>query len=323
MPKIFVSRTLPPRAQALLRSQPDCIVVQWEGEEPVSSDRLLQEVKDGVDGLLVMLTEKIDEELLDAAGSRLKVVSTMSVGLDHINKPACQARGVLIGNTPDTLTAAVAELTIGLLIATGRRFAEAARAVMTGEWPKWSPLWMCGSQISGKVVGIVGLGAIGVAIGERLRGFGVASIIYSSPNPKPTASASISATHVPLPTLLSTSDIILLCCPLTPATRHLISTKEFAQMKPSAIFINTARGPIVDQAALVQALRNGTIAAAGLDVTDPEPLDPSSDLLKLDNCLVLPHIASATLETREEMARVAVENVLAGVRRRPLTAQVL
>ncbi|KAI9101125.1 glyoxylate reductase [Phlyctochytrium arcticum] len=312
---VLLCRYLPPQAEErIAREFPDLV-------RTTSSDRaeLLANVS-GKIGILVKLTDKVDAEFLDAAGPQLKVISTMSVGFDHIDLPACKARNIQVGYTPDVLTDATAELTVALLLATARRFGEALRAPKVGEWTSWSPTWMCGYQMAGKTVGFVGYGRIGQAVARRLSTFKLANVLYSCPSPKQDLDQQTAATHVPFSQLLTESDVVIVTCALNSDTKHLFNSSAFTKMKPTAIFINTARGQIVKQSDLVTALQNKTIAAAGLDVTDPEPLPQDHPLLQLDNALVLPHIGSATIETREAMADLAIENLVRGVRGEPLLA---
>ena len=270
-----------------------------------------------MDGVYCLLTERIDAELLDAAGPQLKVVSTMSVGYDHVDLPALRARGVALGNTPGVLTETTADLAVALLLAAARRLPEAWRAAQDGTWGPWQPEWMTGRDVYGSTVGIVGLGRIGAAVARRLLGFGC-RIVYSGPRPRPELAEPLGAAYVPFEQLLAKSDFVSIHCPLNDATRRLFDAAAFAAMQPTAILINTSRGPVVDQDALYQALKAGQIAAAGLDVTTPEPLPVDHPLFSLPNCVVLPHIGSASIRTRLQMAMMAAENLIAGVEGRPL-----
>lgn len=308
-PTVFVTRRLP--AAALERLQARCTVRLWDSDDVIPRTELLVRVA-GVDGIYCLLTERIDGELLDAAGPNLKVVSTMSVGYDHIDVAACRARGVQIGNTPDVLTETTADLALALLLAAARRLPEAIAAVKTGTWGPWQPEWMTGTDLYGSTVGIVGLGRIGAAVARRLRGFDC-QLLYSGPRPHPELAGSVAATYVEFEALLAASDFVSIHCPLTDATYHLFDSAAFAQMKPAAILINTSRGGVVNQEALYTALATGQIGAAGLDVTTPEPLPPDHPLLTLPNCVVLPHIGSATIATRTRMALMAADNLVAGV----------
>jgi lactate dehydrogenase-like 2-hydroxyacid dehydrogenase len=245
----------------------------------------------------------------------------MSVGYDHVNVPACARRGVAVGNTPGVLTGTTADLALALMLATARRIPEAAEAIKLGEWTTWKPEWMAGADLFDSTVGIVGLGRIGQAVAKRLTGFGC-RILYHDVQPMPAVAESLGATFVDMDTLLAEADFITLHTQLTEATYHLFNAAAFRKMKRSAILVNTSRGPVVDQEALYDALASGEIAGAGLDVTEPEPLPADHKLLKLKNCVVLPHIASASVATRTKMALIAAENVIAGVTGQPLPCPV-
>jgi lactate dehydrogenase-like 2-hydroxyacid dehydrogenase len=316
---VLVSALIPDAAAARLRERFGKGLRQW-CEGPVMPRAALLDGVAGASGLYCLINDRINAELLDAAGSALKVVSTMSVGYDHVDVAACRARGIAVGHTPQVLTETTAELALALMLATARRLPEALAAVREGEWGAWQPEWLVGTDISGSTVGIIGAGRIGVALARLLGGFGC-RLLYAGPRPSPEADA-LGARHVPLATLLAESDIVTVHAPLTPETRGLINRDTLAQMKPTALLINTSRGPLVDQDALVNALRNGVIAAAGLDVTTPEPLPTDHPLLTLPNCVVLPHIGSATRATRTRMAQLAADNLIAGVEGRPLPAAV-
>ncbi|KAJ3201968.1 hypothetical protein HDU67_000942 [Dinochytrium kinnereticum] len=321
-PRVFLCRPLPPTAQKALITDSRVTVESWDSNDAIPRSILLEKIS-GADGVLVMLTDRVDAEFMNAAGPQLKVVSTMSVGYDHIDVVACRKShpDIRFGITPDVLTDCTAELTVGLLLATAHRFKEATRAVTDGTWGKWSPTWMCGSQMTSKTIGLVGFGRIGCAVAERLAPFKPARLLYSSPSAKSAADA-VNAQHVAFDELLRNSDIVIVTCKLTPETRHMFAKSAFGKMKPNSIFINTARGGIVNQDDLFDALRDGVIGAAGLDVTDPEPMSPTHPLTTLHNCIILPHIGSATIETREAMAMLAVNNVIAGVLNEPLLAHV-
>nr|XP_002732924.2 PREDICTED: glyoxylate reductase/hydroxypyruvate reductase-like [Saccoglossus kowalevskii] len=316
--KIFVTRNIPQKALDIL--QPECHVTQWKSDDPVPRSELLKNVP-GIDGLYCLLTDTIDGDILTAAGPSLKAVSTMSVGYDHINLAELKRRNIPLGYTPDVLTDATAELTVSLLLATSRRLLEAAEQVRNGGWGSWVPLWMCGSGLSNSTVGIVGLGRIGMAVGQRLKPFGVKRFLYTGRSPK-SDSHLLPAEFVSLDDLLLQSDFVIACCSLTPETTDLFKTETFEKMKSSAIFINTSRGGVVNQDDLLEALESGTIKAAGLDVTVPEPLPTDHPLLELENCVVLPHIGSATVETRTEMSVLAANNLLAGLKGHPIPCQV-
>ncbi|MCX7852301.1 MAG: D-glycerate dehydrogenase [Caldilineales bacterium] len=309
LPRVFVTRRLPEPAMSRLYEAP-LVLDLWPEAEPPPYDNLRRRVA-GCQGLLCLLTDRIDEGVLDAAGPALRVVSQMAVGVDNIDLAACTRRGIPVGHTPGVLTEATADLAVALMLATARRLVEAANDVKAGRWRTWDPMGWVGPDLHGSTVGIVGLGRIGAAVARRLRGFAV-RLLYHNPRPSPFADE-VGATWVPWETLLAASDFLTLHCPYSPATHHLINAAALAQMKPTAILINTARGGVVDQEALLQALRAGQIAAAGLDVTTPEPLPPDHPLLSLPNVVVLPHIGSASLSARRRMAEMAVDNLLAGL----------
>ncbi len=269
-----------------------------------------------VEGLLTWLTDRVDAALL-ARMPRLRVISNYAVGVDNIDVAACTRRGIPVGHTPGVLTDAVADLTWALLLAVARGIVSAAADARAGRWGLWSATRWLGADLAGRTLGIVGFGAIGQAVARRARGFGM-RIVYASRSPKPRAEMALAARRLPLDALLAESDFVSLHVPLTPATRGLIGEAQLRRMKPSAYLINMARGAVVDTDALLRALRQGWIAGAALDVTDPEPLPASHPLYQLPNVLITPHIGSATHGTRERMARLAVANLLAGLEGRPL-----
>ncbi len=263
-------------------------------------------------GLFTLLTDPVDEALL-ARAPELRVVSNMAVGVNNIDLDACTRRGIPVGHTPGVLTDATADLAMLLLLSAARRLPEAALDAREGRWTTWSPTGWLGADLRGRTLGIVGFGAIGQAVAARARAFGM-RILYHSRTRKPKVERHLEATFVSLTDLLRQSDFVSLHVPLTPETRGLIAADALRAMKPTAILVNTARGPVVDTDALVHALREGWIRAAALDVTDPEPLPPEHPLYALPNCLITPHIGSATEETRRRMAELACENLLAGLR---------
>nr|AAY63988.1 putative glyoxylate reductase/hydroxypyruvate reductase [Lysiphlebus testaceipes] len=306
--KVLVTRgDIPESGLSILKNKYDLIC--WNKTTPIPRTEFLSMVKD-VDGIFCLLTDKIDEEILSTAGSKLKVVSTMSVGLDHLNLNALKTRGIHVGYTPGVLTDATAELTIGLLLATSRKIIAAEHALRNGEWTSWSPNWMCGPGLANSTVGIVGLGRIGARVGEYLKPFGVNKILYSSRTEK-TDAKKFNGQHVSLNTLLTESDFIIVTIALTPETREMFGKSSFDMMKSTAIFINISRGEIVDQPALIDALKNNKIRGAGLDVMTPEPIPLDHELLKLDNCVLLPHIGSAAIEARREMSVITAKNISA------------
>uniref|UniRef100_UPI00398F2924 glyoxylate reductase/hydroxypyruvate reductase-like isoform X2 n=1 Tax=Pristiophorus japonicus TaxID=55135 RepID=UPI00398F2924 len=294
-----------------------CDVEHWDSDDPVPRSTLLKGVA-GAHGLYCLLTEKIDKELLDAAGPNLKVISTMSVGFDHLSLEEIKKRGIRVGYTPDVLTNATAELTVALLLATARRLMEAVAEAKNGGWGTWKPLWLCGYGLSDSTVGILGLGRIGLAVAQRLKPFGVKKFLYTDFEPKPEIAAQIQAEYVPLDKLAEQSDFVTVHCALTPETNGLCNKHLFSKMKSTAVFINTSRGAVVNQDNLYQALTTGQIAAAGLDVTVPEPLPTDHPLFALKNCVILPHVASATIATRTAMAQLTVNNLIAGLKDEPM-----
>ena len=310
-PRVLVTRRIPEVGLAAVRASAD--VDLWDDELPPPREVLLERVR-GVDGLLSLLTDRVDDELLDAAGPGLKVVSNYAVGYDNIDVAACRARGVAVGNTPGVLTETTADLAFALLMAVARRIPESYDYVRADQWQTWGPLTLLGKDIHGATLGIVGLGRIGREMARRARGFGMRTIYYSRTQAPPEVEAELGATFAPLDDLLAESDYVTLHTALTEETHHLIGAVALARMKPGAILINTSRGGVVDQAALVEALRSGQLFGAGLDVTDPEPMRADDPLLSLPNCLVVPHIASASERTRDRMAEKAAANLIAGLR---------
>ena len=308
-PKVFVTRAIPEEGFEMIRDF--CEVDLWLDELPPTRDELLQHVR-GVDGLLCLLTDTIDGEVMDKAGPQLKVISNYAVGYDNIDVPAATARKIPVGNTPDVLTDATADFAFALLMAVARRIPEAERYVLEGKWKTWGPMALLGVDVQGATLGLVGFGRIGKAVARRAIGFDM-RVIYYSPNEK-NAYPDLNATQVEFETLLRESDFISLHIPLTPETRHLISAEALSKMKPNAVLINTARGPVVDSEALYQALKEKRIFGAGLDVTEPEPIPTNSPLLTLDNIVIAPHIASASKATREKMSSLAAQNLIAGLK---------
>lgn len=312
-PKVFITRKIPEKGLAQIRAACDTDI--WEGDLPPSREVLLARVR-GVDGILSLLTDKIDAKIMDAAGPQLKVVSNMAVGYDNIDIPAATARGIAVGNTPGILTETTADFAFALLLAAARGVVAGERFVRAGKWQTWEPMRLLGVDVHGATLGIVGFGRIGQAVARRAAGFGMRVLYHQRHNS--SAAASLGAVRVDFETLLRESDFVSLHVPLTPETRHLMDARAFQLMKKSAMLINTARGSVVDSAALYSALRNGEIAFAALDVTEPEPISPDDPLLTLKNVLVTPHLGSASKATRDKMAIMAAENLLAGVHGKPL-----
>jgi lactate dehydrogenase-like 2-hydroxyacid dehydrogenase len=311
--KAFVTRALPEEALSIVREAAEVEV--WPEDGPPPRQALLERAA-AADGLLCLLTDRIDAELLDRA-PRLRVVSQMAVGVDNIDVAACAARGVVVGNTPGVLTETTADLAFALILATARRVTGAERALRDGEWTTWSPFWLTGPDVHHGTLGILGMGRIGYEVARRAHGFHM-RILYHNRRRNEAAERDFGAEYVDLSALMAESDFLSLHMPLTPETRHIIGAAELARMKSSAILINTARGAVVDQRALFEALRDRRIAAAGLDVFETEPLPLDDPLLTLDNVVLLPHVGSATVQTRTRMAVLAARNLAAGLRGEPL-----
>jgi glyoxylate reductase len=266
----------------------------------------------GVEGLLCLLTDRIDAEIMEAAGSELKIISNHAVGVDNVDVTAATTRGIPVGNTPGILTDATADMTFALLLAAARRVVEGDRLVKAGGWKTWGPGFMLGADLAGATLGIVGFGRIGRAVARRASGFGMRILFADQSHAQ--SEPGVTAAQVDLETLLRESDFVTLHTPLTGDTRNLINANTLRQMKPTAVLVNTSRGPVVNQEALYAALSAKRIFAAGLDVTVPEPLPADHPLLGLDNCIIVPHIASASWQTRQRMSRMAAENLIAGLK---------
>jgi glyoxylate reductase len=297
--RCFVTRRLPGTALDRLAEAHDVEV--WAERLPPSRARLVEEAAEA-EGLLTTLTDRIDASLLDRC-PKLRAIANYAVGYDNLDLAAAHARGIQVGNTPDVLTDATADLAFALLMAAARKLPEAAAAVRNGDWLTWEPAGYLGADVRGATLGIIGFGRIGRAVAKRAEGFEMT--VVHTPN-------------TPLDELLQSSDFVSLHVPLTPETHHLIDHAALAKMRPTAILINTARGPIVDQRALRQALIDGQIAGAALDVTDPEPLPSDDPLLDAPNLIVVPHIGSATRTARGRMADMAVDNLLAALAGQPM-----
>jgi glyoxylate reductase len=306
--KVYVTRHLPEAAWNRLVET--CDVEIWDEEFPPPYHTLLAKVADK-EGLLCLLTDKIDANLMDAA-PHLKVISQVAVGYDNIDVAAATARGILVGNTPGVLTDATADFAFTLLMAAARRVVEGMDYVRAGQWQTWGLTLLLGQEVHGATLGIVGLGRIGQALAKRAAGFDM-RILYHNRRRLPEMEAALGVEYVDFETLLRESDFISLHVNLTDETRGLVGAEALAKMKETAVLINTARGPVVDTDALYDALKNGQIAYAALDVTDPEPLPADHKLLTLPNLIVAPHIASATITSRTKMSLMAVDNLLAGV----------
>jgi glyoxylate reductase len=305
-PKVFITRRIPDAGLNLIYEE--CEVDLWDQDLPPSKEELLQHVP-GVDGILSLLSDPIDAEVIKAAGENLRVISNYAVGYNNIDIQEATRRNISVGNTPGVLTEATADFAFALMMSAGRRVVEAEKHVRAGKWKTWGPSTLLGVDFAGATLGIIGFGRIGKAMARRATGFGMRILIYD-----PTTQPMAGIIKVDLDTLYRESDFISIHTPLTPETKHLINADAFGKMKPNAVLVNTARGEIVDQAALYDALKNHRIFAAGIDVSDPEPLPMDSPLLELDNLIVCPHIASASTSTRENMALIAAGNLLAGLR---------
>ena len=315
MGKVFVTRSIPQDGISLLSSKFEVEV--WDGRDPPARDVLLARTS-GCAGVLTMLSDRVDGAFLDAAGAGLKGVANFAVGYNNIDVEAAASRGVAVGNTPGVLTDATADTAVGLMIAAGRCFVPAVRNVSNLEWRNWEPMMFLGQEFRGKTVGIIGMGRIGSAVAERLHfGWGM-KVIYTSRTDKEDVDKRLLSKRVELDTLLRESDVISLHTSLQKETRGLIGSTQFGLMKPNAIFINTARGEIVDQDALYNALKSRRLFAAGLDVTDPEPLPSDSPLRNVDSCIILPHIGSATFHARSRMSIMAAENLMAAIEGSPM-----
>ena len=306
MPKVVVTGKIPQMALDRIKSLYD--VWAWQEETPISRAHLLQEVK-GASAIVSLLTEKVDEELLSAAGDNLKVVCNVAVGYNIIDVASCLKRNLIVTNTPGVLTDATADISMSLILMTTRRLGEGERVIRSQKPWAWGMFYMLGSSIQNRQLGIVGMGQIGMATAKRAASFGM-KIAYTRRNRlAENIEKELNATYMTMDELLQTSDVVSLHCPYSEKTHHLISTKELSMMKNSAFLINTARGPIVDEAALVEALVKKEITGAGLDVYEEEPkVNPG--LLNLENVVLIPHLGSATVETRTAMANLAIDNLI-------------
>ncbi len=306
-PKVYVTRKVPEQALEILRSVAEVSV--WDREDvPPPRQVILRELAQA-DGVFSLLTDRIDAEVM-AAAPRLKVISNFAVGFDNVDIPAATKRGIVVTHTPDVLTETVADFTVCLMLAAARRLVEADRYMRDGKWKTWEPLLLAGQDIHHATLGLIGLGRIGAAVARRAQGFGM-QVLYYDVVRREDLERSLSITHRSLDDVLRDSDVISVHVPLSEQTRHLIGRAQFALMKNTAVFVNTSRGPVVDQAALTQALASRRIFAAGIDVFEQEPVSPDDPLLKLDNVIVVPHIASASIPTRIRMATLAAENLVA------------
>ncbi len=310
-PRVFITRVIAQEALDKIAQVTEMEV--WPEELPPPYEVLLEKARDA-EGLLTMLSDRIDANLMDTAPG-LKVVSNLAVGYDNINIAEATKRHIVVSNTPGVLTGTTADLAFTLLMAAARCVVEADNYTRKGRWKTWGPKILLGQDIHDATLGLVGLGRIGAEVARRGRGFNMKVLYYDVIRRSEEEERQLGVEYIPeLAKLLSSADFISVHVPLLPQTRHLIGAAEFALMKPTAVFINTSRGPVVDQKALYEALKSGQIFSAGLDVTEVEPISPDDPLLTLDNVIITPHIASASFTTRKEMAFMTAENLLAGLR---------
>ena len=311
MAKVLVTREIPPAGLHLLEDF-DVTVLS---EAPPKREEQLEAAR-GASGILSVLTENIDAEVMDAAGESLKVVANMAVGYDNVDVEAATERGIVVTNTPGVLDETTADTAFMLLLAAARRLGEGERLLRAGKWEHWGPKQLVGPDVYGKRLGIVGMGNIGRAVARRASGFGM-QVLYTSRSRKPEVERDLGAKRVHLDDLLREANFVSVHTPLTPETRHLIGDRELGLMQPTAVLVNTSRGPVIDEAALAGALAERRIFAAGLDVYEEEP-EVHPKLLELENVVLAPHIGSASIETRDRMAALAAENLVAVLRgRRP------
>ncbi len=313
MPRVFVTRTVAPEAIELLSRYTE--VDAWEPIESISREEFIRRIAD-VDGILQWGGDPIDGPAMDAA-PKLKVIANVSVGYNNIDVEAATQRGIKVSNTPGVVTGSTADLAFALMLAISRRLVEMTDIVKNGEWREFGPMEILGHDVHGKTLGIIGMGRIGAAVAQRARGFDM-KVLYYNRYRRPDE-AEYGAEYVEdIPTLLSRSDFVSIHVPMSKETGHLIGARELSFMKPTAILVNTARGAVVDQKALYEALKRKQILAAALDVTDPEPMSPDDSMLKLDNVIVLPHIGTQTLATSTNMSIMGAQNLIAGLKGEPM-----
>jgi len=302
---VLITRMIPEKAVAYLKEQ--CDVEVNPHDRPLTRDELLAAAK-GKHAVMTMLTDPVNAELMVAAGPQCKIIANYAVGFNNMDIAAATERGIFLSNTPDVLTDATADMAWALMLAVARRVVEGDKVTRAGQFVGWSPLYMLGPEVTGKTLGIVGAGRIGQATAKRATGFNM-KVVYTANSAKPEFEKATGATYLPLDDLLRTADFISLHVPLTPKTKYLIGEREFGIMKKTAILVNTARGPVVDEKALAKALQTGQIWGAGLDVYEREPIVEDA-LLGLHNAVLVPHLGSATFETRENMGFMAADNIL-------------
>lgn len=309
-PSVFVSRIIPDKGLEIIHDVADAEI--WPGEIPPPYEKLLEKVR-GLDGLVCLLTDQIDGNLMDAAGDNLKVISQMAVGFDNVDIQAATVRNLPVGNTPGVLTDTTADFAFTLLMAAARRVVEGEHFVKAGKWKTWGPTLLMGHEIHGATLGLVGFGRIGQAMARRAAGFNMRVLCYD-PYIDEAASEALGTESCSFEEVLAQADFLSLHVSLNEDTHHLMGEVEFKMMQPSAVLINTARGPVVDPKALYAALKEGQISYAALDVTEPEPIVMDDPLLTLENCLIVPHIASSSIATRTKMATMAAANLAAGLK---------
>lgn len=309
MPKVYVTRRIPEIGPQKLRRQTAWDVQQWDSDDVIPREQLLQHIR-GCDAVLTLLTERVDAEFLDAAGPQLSVVANLAVGFDNFVVPEMTQRTVIGTNTPDVLTDTTADLAFALLMATARMLPPAQKYVLEDKWKTWGPLLFLGQDVHHATLGLIGMGRIGAAMARRGAGFEMRIIYYDAMRRQDLEGQYGYEYRQSVEDVLREADFVSLHTPLMAETHHLMNAERLAMMKPSAILINSSRGPVVDPKALYDALINGTIWAAGLDVTEPEPLPVTDPLLTLENCLVVPHIASASIKTRDAMSELAADNII-------------
>ena len=313
--KVFVARQIPDAGLSRIRSECDCTV--WPERLPPSPEHLIERSV-GCTGVLTLLSDRIDAAFFDAVGAQLKVVSNFAVGFNNIDVQEASKRGIAVGNTPGVLTDSTADIAVALLLAAARCVRDGIANVDGNEWLTWEPMGFIGQDLRGKTIGIVGMGRIGFATAKILHsGWGM-NVLYTSRSEKPDADRELGATRVSFEQLLEQSDFVSVHTDLNPQTQQMFNADAFAAMKLNAVFVNTSRGGVVDQDALQTALTTGQIFGAGLDVTDPEPLPADSALHGLPNCVIVPHIGSGTTNSRNAMAEIAADNLLAGIAGKPL-----
>lgn len=314
-PTVFVARQIPAVGIEALKSVAEVRV--HDLPLPPTRTQLLDGVR-GCSGILSLLSDRMDSEVFDAAGEQLKVVSNFAVGYNNIDVAEAKRRGIAVGNTPDVLTDATADIAVALVLAAARRLCEGWQSVVDGGWKTWEPLGWIGKDLRGKTLGIVGMGRIGRATAQRLvRGWDM-QLLYTSRSPKAEVDRELNGRHVEINELFERSDFVSIHVALSNETRHLVNASLLERMRPTAVLVNTARGEVIDQTALVNALKNQQLFAAGLDVCDPEPLPTDHPLLSLPNCLVLPHIGSGTVSARNAMSERAAQNIIAALNSQPL-----